>query len=429
VAVVVLAFAGGALLPVLGADVRHEPSFAPAVASAVVLCDVLTAVLLAQQFAARGGARPLLLAIAYLVTGLAVLGDGVLGGAPASSWLWAAAHVALPVGLIAALSGGARSARRRLADPALRRARTALVALAASAAAAVALWPVAAALPHVSEAALGPFVGALAAAAIVVVARRGRRGDHERWLLLVAAGTFAAAVLTGLAAPGTVGWYAAHLLDVLTAAVLLMTLIADVGGLHRRLEDIHETLRAEGAIDPLTAMPSRAAALAMAAGIERIRPHDAALAVAVVDVDRLAAVNDAYGRLGGDAALRVVAGRLRDALRDEDLVARDGDDEFVLVLPDTDLNGAALGVERALQAIRASPAWGGPRQITLTASAGVVLVGRGDGALSAALEQAAGALAHAKALGRDRVVAGGELSPGAPAPEPLRPGVAAPQVA
>lgn len=106
------------------------------------------------------------------------------------------------------------------------------------------------------------------------------------------------------------------------------------------------TLRQVASTDPLTGALNRAALDAAArvclAGAAR---HATALSVVLVDLDEFKAVNDTLGHEAGDQALIAVVDGWRARLRGQDLIARFGGDEFVLVLPDTDGDGAAAIIE------------------------------------------------------------------------------------
>jgi diguanylate cyclase len=80
--------------------------------------------------------------------------------------------------------------------------------------------------------------------------------------------------------------------------------------------------------------------------LERAKRFDRPLAVLVVDVDHLRAVNTAHGHLAGDRALKNVAEALGRATREYDIAARFGGDEFCVLLPETDLAGAVIVADR-----------------------------------------------------------------------------------
>jgi diguanylate cyclase (GGDEF)-like protein len=85
------------------------------------------------------------------------------------------------------------------------------------------------------------------------------------------------------------------------------------------------------------------------------------LSIVVVDILGMTAMNEIHGRDAGDRCLRGVACLLREAVRDYDVVARLGGDEFALLLPDTDVRGAATVVARIRRlVIDANGRWGLP---------------------------------------------------------------------
>ena len=125
-------------------------------------------------------------------------------------------------------------------------------------------------------------------------------------------------------------------------------------------------------------------------------------ALLLIDLDHFKLVNDRHGHAVGDAVLRDCAAVLGGALRDGDVLARWGGEEFIALLPDTDLPAAEHLAQSARQAIaeriRMAPDWG----TTVTVSVGVAVIDRQVG-FDAAFAAADDALYLAKALGRDRV--------------------------
>jgi diguanylate cyclase (GGDEF)-like protein len=133
------------------------------------------------------------------------------------------------------------------------------------------------------------------------------------------------------------------------------------------------------------------------------------LLVAQLDIDHFKVVNDTHGHANGDLVLRAFADTVRHSVRDTDLLARWGGEEFVLMLCDTPTEEAHALLERvrlAVQAMRVPlPQGGAP--IAITVSIGLARHTSAD-TLARTLERADQALYAAKAQGRNRVV----LEPG-----------------
>jgi diguanylate cyclase (GGDEF)-like protein len=138
----------------------------------------------------------------------------------------------------------------------------------------------------------------------------------------------------------------------------------------------------------------------------RARRYGRPLSVAIVDIDRFKQVNDQYGHLSGDAALRAFADHLRDSVRRTDIVARYGGEEFGLILPETTGEDAQLKLDRIREAVEARTIHL-PRlaqALNLTFSGGVAsLPGDGDRVDDLVMRADARLLA-AKASGRNRVL-------------------------
>jgi len=131
------------------------------------------------------------------------------------------------------------------------------------------------------------------------------------------------------------------------------------------------------------------------------RRHERALSVALVDLDRFKRVNDLLGHAMGDAALARIAQCLHDHLREEDDAGRYGGDEFLVLLPDIDREGAQAACEKLRSSVAASPVDRGDRRLPLTISVGwATWEGESPDEL---LARADAALYRAKEGGRDRV--------------------------
>lgn len=126
----------------------------------------------------------------------------------------------------------------------------------------------------------------------------------------------------------------------------------DVTAEHQRVEELSHLAYH----DELTDIPTRVLfGEHLHAALARLeRPGDAdGVAVLFFDLDDFKQVNDHHGHAAGDLVLRVVAGRIREALRPSDVVARHGGDEFVVLLPDVDSPALAREIgQRTLRSVR-----------------------------------------------------------------------------
>jgi two-component system cell cycle response regulator len=129
------------------------------------------------------------------------------------------------------------------------------------------------------------------------------------------------------------------------------------------------------------------------------------LAVLVLDIDYFKSVNDTHGHDAGDDVLREFALRIRKSIRGLDLACRYGGEEFVIVMPETDLAVATMVAERLRRRIASEPftIQSGARTIEVTISIGIAALTRDDSAV-AIIKRADQALYRAKRDGRNRVV-------------------------
>jgi two-component system cell cycle response regulator len=141
--------------------------------------------------------------------------------------------------------------------------------------------------------------------------------------------------------------------------------------------------------------------------VEQAQARGKPLTVLVLDIDFFKKVNDTHGHDAGDDVLREFAVRLKKSIRGIDLACRLGGEEFVVVMPDTDMAVATMVAERLRRRIAADPfpIHKGERKVEVTISIGLAAVGGPDDGAANVLKRADQALYRAKRDGRNRVVA------------------------
>ena len=156
--------------------------------------------------------------------------------------------------------------------------------------------------------------------------------------------------------------------------------------------------------DELTGLINRRAMLdLMALEHRRSLRSGRPLLLAQLDIDHFKPINDQHGHAAGDRALQAFAGTVRASLRDSDVLARCGGEEFVLMLTDTSADHARELRERIRHAVQALEIAHNAGSLQLPVSIGLAQHLPGD-TLEHTLERADQALYRAKALGRNRVV-------------------------
>src|ERR671931_1475436 len=110
---------------------------------------------------------------------------------------------------------------------------------------------------------------------------------------------------------------------------------------------LHDIVQRQAITDDLTGLVNRRRFIeALEAEIERARRFGSPLAIVLSDLDNFKQVNDEFGHHGGDVVLRAFADLIRSHVRDVDVSGRIGGEEFALLLPETDREGAARVAER-----------------------------------------------------------------------------------
>jgi two-component system, cell cycle response regulator len=140
--------------------------------------------------------------------------------------------------------------------------------------------------------------------------------------------------------------------------------------------------------------------------IEQATARGKPLALLLLDIDYFKSINDTYGHDAGDDVLRDFALRVKRSIRGIDLACRCGGEEFVIVMPETDLAVAAMVAERLRRRIAAEPfpIDRGQRTVPVTLSIGIAALRGHDDDAAKLLKRADQALYRAKRDGRNRVV-------------------------
>jgi diguanylate cyclase (GGDEF)-like protein len=131
------------------------------------------------------------------------------------------------------------------------------------------------------------------------------------------------------------------------------------------------------------------------------------LSVFVLDLDHFKSINDTYGHVAGDEALRMVAGCCQLLLRGYDLLGRVGGEEFIVLLPGASAEVARGVADRVRQRLERTPIQAPDGAFHLTASIGVASLGGEDDTLDSLIHRADQALYRAKHAGRNQVVLSG----------------------
>jgi diguanylate cyclase (GGDEF)-like protein len=172
-----------------------------------------------------------------------------------------------------------------------------------------------------------------------------------------------------------------------------------------RREALTEELRRLASTDALTGLASRRHALELAEHeFRQWQRTEQSLAIIIMDLDHFKSVNDRYGHLGGDIVLKGFGAIAQDLFRESDVIGRWGGEEFLAVLPATDLISAIGVAERLRLTLEQKRFEVDVFSVATTVSIGVTVAAKSDKRIEQSIGRADLALYDAKARGRNRVV-------------------------
>jgi diguanylate cyclase (GGDEF)-like protein len=154
--------------------------------------------------------------------------------------------------------------------------------------------------------------------------------------------------------------------------------------------------------DDLTGIPNRRYLFEFALKeVARSKRFNYPLSLMIIDIDHFKRVNDRYGHPMGDEVLKAVASNLASSLRGNDFLARFGGEEFIIILADTDINGAEVVAERLRRTIAELTLLVQENCLNITLSLGVGTLGEEEETFDQLLKRCDDALLEAKQSGRN----------------------------
>ena len=173
----------------------------------------------------------------------------------------------------------------------------------------------------------------------------------------------------------------------------------------RKLRDTLNKVRKHSLSDELTGLPNHAAFVRQMEGeIGRAKRYGFSLVVAIIDVDGLASINVIHGRPAGDAVLQCYAREIMSQFRGYDMVARYGNDEFAILFPNTQKEGATRALEKAQKRVAETYITYAGASIPLPSFSSVLTLYTPGEKPATLLQRAGAALDHAKLRGPHQMV-------------------------
>lgn len=194
-----------------------------------------------------------------------------------------------------------------------------------------------------------------------------------------------------------------QLIDVLMALFIALILSEIFFRIRRHQYELQGDLQQQATTDALTGLANRRVFEdRLGKELARSKRHGDPLSVVLGDLDHFKRINDSFGHEVGDKLLRQISEIIRGALRKEDLAVRWGGEEFLLMLPATDLDSAHEVAERIRSQIAAAPIPCDGQDVPVTISLGVAQLAD-DETIRELIRRADDAMYRAKSEGRNRV--------------------------
>lgn len=172
-----------------------------------------------------------------------------------------------------------------------------------------------------------------------------------------------------------------------------------------RRKALEGELQRQATTDPLTGLSNRRQyEMLFKRERERCARQGGAMVVGIADLDHFKQINDTHGHDLGDQALKHVAQIFLESLRQSDVVGRFGGEEFILLLPDTQITQAQAVVERLREQLANTPLVAGSLKIPVTATFAITQVRVDDDSIEDIIRRADKSLYQGKKAGRNRVV-------------------------
>ena len=227
-------------------------------------------------------------------------------------------------------------------------------------------------------------------------------------LLFGAAAGYALQHLSTDEPPGLFGAYVFMLFVVLSATTFLTWRLQQMSAYMRKqkadLSLAFDKIQQIATRDELTGVANRRFMQEkMREEVLRADRNSMPLLFAILDIDHFKQINDRYGHQAGDAVLQAFVSLVQSSIRGNDILARWGGEEFVILFPETDIPVGLICLERVRTKVAGAEIIAGETSLKLTVSVGVTRYGRGD-TIEEVMARADSALYAAKAQGRDRIV-------------------------